>query len=361
MSFGGDADDATSEALFNRALEAGLHTFDCANVYAGGRSETLLGRFAKPHRDSLILTTKAYFPAGPGPNDRGGSRYHLIRAVEESLKRLQTDRIDVFFLHRHDDTASLEETLRALDCLVQQGKILYPAVSNFSAWQTMKALGCAREFGFAPIVATQPMYNLVKRQAEVEILPMALSEQLAVLPYSPLGGGLLAGKYGVSHSPTSGRLVDNKMYTTRYGSTDNYTVAEQFTALADEVGVHPVSLAIAWVASHPAVTAPLIGARNVDQLEPALAAMEVDMSPELRARISALSPTPPPATDRLEEQSCDRPQRRGDRSQLWEPLGTSNARGSRQPGRVVVCRSNVHAAGPGSQPLVHRLASGSSS
>ena len=301
MSFGGDADEATSKALFHRALDAGIYTFDCANVYAQGRSERLLGRFAKAKRDELILTTKAYFPTGEGPNARGGSRYHLIRAVEESLRRLDTDRIDLFFLHRHDDAASTEETLRAVESLVQQGKILYPAVSNFSAWQTMKALGCARELGFAPIVATQPMYNLVKRQAEVEILPMAMSESLAVFPYSPLGGGLLTGKYGVAKRPGGGRLVDNKMYTTRYGSASNYAIAEAFTQLAEAEGVHPVSLAIAWVAAHPGVTAPLIGARSVEQLEPALAATEVNMTPELRARISALSPTPPPATDRNEE------------------------------------------------------------
>ena len=304
MSFGGDADEVTSEALFHRALDAGIQTFDCANVYAGGRSEELLGRFVKSHRDRVVLTTKAYFPTGAGPNDRGGSRYHLVQAVEASLRRLQTDRVDIFFLHRHDESAALDETLRGLELLIQQGKVLYPAVSNFSAWQTMKALGAADVLGLSPIVATQPMYNLVKRQAEVEILPMAASEGISVLPYSPLGGGLLTGKYRGQPQPGTGRLVDNAMYTTRYGSQDNFAIAERFTDLAAELGVHPVTLAIAWVQSHPAVTAPLIGARNLEQLEPALAALEFEMSSELRARISALSPTPPPATDRNEESSA---------------------------------------------------------
>jgi aryl-alcohol dehydrogenase-like predicted oxidoreductase len=148
------------------------------------------------------------------------------------------------------------------------------------------------------------MYNLVKRQAEVEILPMAASEGLAVLPYSPLGGGLLTGKYGITQHPDAGRLVDNAMYTTRYGSQDNFGIAERFTAFAAEIGVHPVTLAIAWVKAHPAVTAPLIGARNLEQLEPALSALEFEMTPELRSRVSALSPTPPPATDRNEESSA---------------------------------------------------------
>jgi aryl-alcohol dehydrogenase-like predicted oxidoreductase len=304
MSFGGDADEAMSKALFHRAMDAGIHTFDCADVYAGGRSEELLGRFAKPHREQLVLTTKAYFPTSDGPNARGGSRYHLVQAVEASLRRLQTDRIDIFFLHRHDEATDLEESLRGLEQLIRQGKILYPAVSNFSAWQTMKALGCARSLGLNPIVATQPMYNLVKRQAEVEILPMAASEGIAVLPYSPLGGGLLTGKYSSDRQPEAGRLVTNTMYTTRYGSQANYDIAERFTALAQDVGIHPVTLAIAWVASHPAVTAPLIGARHLEQLEPALAALDVPMTSELRARISALSPTPPPATDRNEESSA---------------------------------------------------------
>lgn len=304
MSFGKEADEATSKALFKRALDAGINTFDCANVYAQGRSEELLGELASGLRDELVLTTKAYFPTGPGPNQRGSSRYHLVRAVEESLKRLKSERIDIFFLHRWDEATDLEETLRAIELLVQQGKILYPAVSNFSAWQTMKALALSQSLGSSPIVAVQPMYNLVKRQAEVEILPMAHSEGLAVLPYSPLGGGLLSGKYGKSGTSGSGRIRANAMYTTRYGDPDNFAVAQRFVALAEELGTHPVTLAIAWVRSHPSVTAPLIGARNLEQLEPALAAADFAMSDELRERISALSKAPPPATDRNEESSA---------------------------------------------------------
>lgn len=303
MSFGGDADEATSAALFARARDAGINLMDCADVYNGGRSEEILGKLIAGCRDELVLTTKAYFPTSRDRNARGTTRYHLVRAVEASLRRLRTDYVDVFFLHRFDDVTPLEETLRAVEHLVQQGKILYPAVSNFSAWQTARALGIAERHGWAPITCVQPMYNLAKRQAEVEILPLCAAEGLGALPYSPLAGGLLCGKYTATARPTTGRLIDNKMYAVRYQADDNYAIADRLTAFARARGWHPAALAIAWVASHPAVTAPLLGARTVDQLEPALAAVDIPMTPDLRAEVSALSPTPPPATDRNEETS----------------------------------------------------------
>jgi aryl-alcohol dehydrogenase-like predicted oxidoreductase len=304
MAFGGDADEATSAAIFERARDAGINFFDCADVYNGGRSEEILGRLVAPTRDEVIISTKAYFPTGPGANARGSSRYHLARAVEASLRRLGTDRIDIFFLHRMDDETDLVESLREVERLVNAGKILYPAVSNFAAWQTAKALGIAAARGWAPVAAVQPMYNLVKRQAEVEILPMCASEGLGCFPYSPLGGGLLTGKYGTQRRPTAGRLVDSEMYATRYEARDNFEVADGFAALAAAHGHDPVALAIAWVAAHPAVTAPLLGARTVAQLESALGAVKIDMTPELRAEISALSRAPAPATDRNEESSA---------------------------------------------------------
>lgn len=301
MCFGAEADEATSGALFARARDAGINFFDCADVYAKGRSEEILGRLIASSRDQVVISTKAYFPTAGDPNARGSSRYHLVRAVEASLKRLATDRIDVFFLHRFDDVTALDETLRALETLIQQGKLLYPAVSNFSAWQAARALGVAERLGLSPIVAMQPMYNLLKRQAEVEILPLARAESLAVLPYSPLAGGLLSGKYGVARRPDKGRLVENAMYKNRYGAAHNFEIAEAFSALAAERGVHPATLAVAWVAAQPGVTAPIVGGRDVDQLEPSLAAADFVLDAELRARVAALSPTPPPATDRNEE------------------------------------------------------------
>lgn len=305
MSFGREADETVSKALYNRCREVGVNVFDCADVYAKGRSELILGKLVASERDEVVLATKAYFPTGRDPNARGSSRYHLVRAVEASLTRLGTDRIDLFYLHRFDDETELEETLRAVEDLVRAGKVLYPAVSNFAAWQAMKGLGIQRASGYSPFVAIQPMYNLVKRQAEVELLPMARSEGLGVFPYSPLGGGLLAGKYGAQRLPASGRIVDDPMYAIRYGRSGDLATAGAFTALAKERGLHPVSLAIAWVAAHPAVTAPLLGARDLEQLEPALGALEVPMDDELYRAVAELSPEPPPATDRNEETSAE--------------------------------------------------------
>jgi len=304
MSFGGDADEAMSAAMFHRCREVGINFFDCANVYQHGVAEEILGRLIADCRDEVVITSKVYFPMGDAVNARGATRRHIMASVEASLKRLGTDTLDLYFIHRFDDCTQLEDTLRALDDLVHQGKILYPAASNFAAWQVMKSLGISSKEAWAPFACIQPMYNLVKRQAEVEILPMAQSEGLGVIPYSPLGGGLLTGKYGMARRPESGRLLDNKMYETRYGEAWVYEVADRFTDFARERGFDPVALAVAWVQSHPAVTAPIIGARNVTQLEGSLKALEIAMTSELRAEISALSPEPPPATDRNEEQTA---------------------------------------------------------
>ena len=304
MMFGGDADDATAAAIWRAARDAGINLFDCADVYNDGRSEEVLGRLMRSERDQIVVATKAYFPMGKGPNDRGSSRYHLVRSVEGSLRRLATDRIDLYYLHRFDDVTALDETLRGLEDLVRAGKIVYPACSNFAAWQVAHALGIQRLHGWAPLVAIQPMYNLVKRQVEVEILPMAQSLGLAVIPYSPTGGGLLTGKYGPDRKPEQGRLIDTKMYTVRYSDPRYLTIAGQLTALAAELGHAPATLAVAWVASHPGVTSVLIGGRNLEQLAPTLAANQLELDATTRARITALSPDPPPATDRNEEASA---------------------------------------------------------
>ncbi len=301
MSFGGDADEVTSAALYARCRDAGVNFFDCANVYGRGRAEEILGRLMAGHRDELVITSKVGFRMREGVNGEGLTRRHILREVEDSLRRLQTDRIDVYFCHRFDAATPMAETLAALDTLVQQGKILYPAVSNWAAWQIATALGLSALHRWARFAVLQPMYNLTKRQAEVELLPLAAAEGLGVIPYSPLGGGLLTGKYGVGQRPDAGRLVENAMYQKRYGDDEHYTVAERFTQYAQDRGYHPATLAVAWVMNHPAVTAPIIGARNLAQLEPSLAAADVAMTPAWRAEISALSAAPAVATDRSEE------------------------------------------------------------
>ncbi len=303
MSFGGDADEAESKALFEACRAAGVNVFDCADMYAGGRSEEILGRLIRYCREEVLITSKVYFPTSKDVNAMGASRRRVMYAVEASLRRLQTDRVDIYYIHRFDDRTPLEETLRAFDDLVRQGKVVYTGASNFAAWQVVKALGISAKEGLASFACIQPMYNLVKRQAESEVLPMAQAEGLGVFPYGPLGGGLLSGKYGVGRGPGTGRLVANKIYATRYSDALNFEVADRFTAFAAERGYHPAGLAVAWAASHPAVTAPIIGARNTAQLVPLLAAVDIPMTPELRAGISALSPEPAPATDRNEERT----------------------------------------------------------
>ncbi|MCR8722892.1 aldo/keto reductase [Frigidibacter sp. ROC022] len=290
MQFGGKADEATSQALYDACRAAGLNFFDTAYVYAEGRSETYLGRAAKDERDDVFIASKANFAAGSGTAG--------IRAsVEESRRRLGMDFIDLYYLHRFDDNVPLEETFTALAGEVEAGRIGAVGVSNFAAWQVMKAERAANAVGLH-IAMIQPMYNLVKRQVEVEILPMALSEGFAVVPYSPLGGGLLSGKYAAGQS---GRLKEDKAYAGRYAPEWMHRAAADLSALAAELGTHPATLAVAWVARHPGVTAPIISARSVEQLAPSLAALDYPLDDALYARLSALTPAPPPATDRLEE------------------------------------------------------------
>lgn len=303
MSFGGDADAATAAALYARCREAGINFFDCANTYGRGRAEEILCKLIASERDEVVITTKVGFPMRDGQNGAGLSRRNMVREVEDSLRRLGTDRIDVYFAHRFDADTPMEETLGAFDDLVRAGKILYPAVTNWPAWQTAKALGICTRQGWAKFAVMQPMYNLSKRQAEVELLPLAQSEGLGVIPYSPLGGGLLTGKYGAKVRPEAGRLVENAMYQKRYGDAMHWETADRFSAFAAAQGYQPAALAVAWVMSHPAVTAPIIGARSVAQLEGSLAAVDIPMTPELRAAVSALSAEPPVATDRSEERA----------------------------------------------------------
>jgi aryl-alcohol dehydrogenase-like predicted oxidoreductase len=303
MSFGAEADESSAAAMFARVRDKGVNFFDTADVYAGGASEKILGRLIADCRDDVVITSKVFYPTGDGPNDTGLSRRHLMLAAEASLRRLGTDRIDFYFVHAFDDRTRIEQTLRALDDLVRQGKILYPAVSNWAAWQIATALGIQAREQLARFELIQPMYNLVRRQAEVEILPLARAEQLGVISYSPLGGGLLTGKYATTTRPAGGRLVDNARYADRYGLATDYATAEAFTAIAGRTGHQPASLAVAWAMANPDVTAPIIGARNLDQLDGSLAALDIDMTTDLYDQIAATSLTPPPATDRTEVQT----------------------------------------------------------
>ncbi|HYD57464.1 MAG TPA: aldo/keto reductase [Burkholderiales bacterium] len=302
MSFGGDADEAESARMYKACRDAGINFFDTADQYAKTQSEQILGRLMQGERENLVIATKCFNPVSEDVNARGTSRRHVTRAIEASLKRLQTDRVDILYLHQFDVRTPIEEQMRGLEDLVRSGKVVYPAVSNYAAWQVEKALGIQERMGWARLQALQPMYNLVKRQAEVEILPMAEANGVAVFPYSPAGGGLLSGKF--AQPGASGRIADNKQYAARYGEEWMHEVAAKFAAFCKQKGWHPVSAAVAWVGSHPAVTAPIIGARSAEQLKASLDSVKLDLGPALREEMAALSRTPPPATDRLEEQKA---------------------------------------------------------
>ena len=301
MTFGREADEATSIKMFHRCRDAGINFFDTADQYAAGTSETILGKCIAEGREKIILSTKVGNPVGDDVNDGGLSRRHIISAVENSLKRLGTDYIDLYFLHIYDLKTSIEETLSALEDLQRQGKVLYAGASNWSAWQIAKAIGISELKRILRFECIQPMYNLIKRQAEVEIFPLAREENIGVITYSPLGAGLLTGKYIEKDNLIQGRILENKLYERRYADQAYYKIAEKFVSYAKGHGFNPAALAVAWVMSNPVVTAPIVGARNLKQLEQTLAALEIEMTPEMRKEISALSIAPPEATDRSEE------------------------------------------------------------
>ena len=302
MTFGNETDEREAGRIFTLCRESGVNFFDCANNYSNGRSEEILGSLISGCRDEVIITSKVSQRVGPDVNALGASRRHIMLSVEKSLTRLKTDRIDLYFIHHFDPFTPIDETLRALDDLVRQGKVLYLGVSNWAAWQIAKGLGISEKHGLARFECIQPMYNLVKRQAEVELLPLARSEELSVIPFNPLGGGILSGKYKPNGESVAGRIAEKDLYAKRYSVPAYYEIAQRFADYAAALGIHPVTLAVSWVQSHPAVTAPIIGARSVDQLKASLAAADYEMSPFIREEISRLSIHPGSATDRLEEE-----------------------------------------------------------
>ncbi|MEP4980028.1 aldo/keto reductase [Ascidiaceihabitans sp.] len=290
MQFGGKADKAASHAMFEAALAAGITHFDTAYVYTDGASETFLGDMIKPHRDRLVIATKAAYVGG-------STKANILKHFDISRQRLQLDMVDLLYLHRFDEGTDLAETFETLAELKQAKAIRYIGVSNFAAWQVMKAQAVCAELDMG-IDVIQPMYSLVKRQAEVEVMPMCIDQAIEIVPYSPLGGGLLTGKYAQGGT---GRLTEDDRYAARYGQPWMHDAAAVFARLAAREGMAPATLAVAWAAAHASQPKPIVSARSVDQLTPSLDAMTTRLSPDLYAEISALTPTPAPATDRLEE------------------------------------------------------------
>ncbi len=290
MQFGAKASEADSAEMYAACRATGINFFDTANAYTGGKSEHILGKLASGERDDVFIATKCAGTVVAKPD--------VIRAeFDESRLRLGMDTVDLLYLHRWDPDTPLEDTYAVMAEWVASGAVRHVGVSNYAAWQIMKARHLAQSMGF-DIHVIQSMYNLVKRQVEVEILPMAISEDFAVCPYSPLGGGLLTGKYA---GGDGGRLRDDPIYKKRYAQGWMFDTAKGLAKLAGEMGVNSATLAVAWAAQHKGVYGPIISARSVDQLQPSLAAANFEMSDDLYAAISALSPTPVPATDRLEE------------------------------------------------------------
>jgi aryl-alcohol dehydrogenase-like predicted oxidoreductase len=292
MMFGRSASEQDSIAMVHHALDQGVNFIDTADVYAAGTSERFVGKaLAGGKRERVVLATKGFFPLdNTDPNGRGLSRRHLIRACEASLERLGTDWIDLYQIHRAQSDIPIDETLRALDDLVRAGKVRYVGTSMFPAWKSVEALWAAKEFGLNRFVSEQMAYNLLDRTAEREVIPAAQTFGLALLPWAPLCGGLLTGKYRRDDQSAAGRWHGGKDNFGRPATPAAFDVIEAVVALASEKGCTPSQLALAWTAAQPGVTAPIIGPRTLEQLVDNLGALAVTVSDADRARLDAVAP-----------------------------------------------------------------------
>jgi 1-deoxyxylulose-5-phosphate synthase len=293
MNFANPTPEDEVARIIEQALAAGLNLLDTANSYNGGASEAAIGRVlaASGRRHEVLLATKAHYPTGPGPNDRGNSRHHLLRACEASLRRLQTDYIDLYQIHRPDPDTPVEETLGALSDLVRQGKVRYIGCSTHPAWRVMEALAVSERRGLERYVSEQPPYNLLDRRIENELVPLCQAYGLAILPWSPLAQGLLAGRYADAAAPPadSRAALRGGIYAERV-TTAGIEVGRRFVALAKAHGIAPAQLALLWVKDQPGVTAPLFGPRTVAQLEAMLPVAAMRLSDELRLACDDLVP-----------------------------------------------------------------------
>ena len=285
--------EAESIQIINRALDAGINLIDTSNSYAKGESERIIGRALAENgrRAEVIIATKAHYPTGPGPNERGNSRLHLLKACEDSLRRLQTDHIDLYQLHRPVFDIPIEETLGALTDLVRQGKVRYIGSSTAPAWKVLEAVLTSELKGYARFVSEQPPYNLLDRRIENELVPMAQSHGLGLITWSPLAMGILAGRYpkGAAPPPESRATLRGGIYAERV-TPRAVEVGHEFVQLARQHGYDPAQLATLWVKDQPGVTAPLIGPRALEQLEHFLPVLELSLPDEVRTACDALVP-----------------------------------------------------------------------
>jgi aryl-alcohol dehydrogenase-like predicted oxidoreductase len=293
MTFGAGADEGSSFTILDRFMELGGTFLDTANVYNGGLSEEIVGKWIKKRgvRQHTVLATKVYGTTGPAPNEGGLSRLHIQQAVEASLRRLQTEVIDLYQIHRWDFEARPEETLEALNDLVRQGKVRYIGCSNLKAWHLSTFLHLADDAHWSRFVSIQPLYSALNRSIENEILPYCIEQGLGVMPYNPLAGGVLTGKYKRGQPlPEDTRLNDSEAYRQRYYTEATFDIVEDFVHTADELGVTPAQLALAWVLAEPGITSPIIGARTLEQLDDTLGRLDFSLTPDERERIPAVGP-----------------------------------------------------------------------
>jgi aryl-alcohol dehydrogenase-like predicted oxidoreductase len=298
MGLRGQGDEATAQRLVEHAIDQGVNLIDCANIYGPmddraniGRSEVVLGRALKGKRDDVVITSKVHGRIGPGPNDAGLSRYHILREVERSLKRLDTDHIDVYLVHSFDPETPLEETIRALDDLVKSGKTRYVGCCNFAAWQVCRALWVADKLIATPFMCVQNPYSLLNRRLETEMFGLVRDRRLGVMAYSPLAVGLLSGAYQPDQPAPEGTLWATRRKE-RFDATMQGVVADVVTALheaAAELGKTPAQVAIAWVVSHPEITCAISGADTREQLDDVLGGVGWALPAEVRQRLDEAS------------------------------------------------------------------------
>lgn len=298
MTFGRETDEATASKILDKYLEAGGNFLDTANVYAAGASEEILGNILRERRSSLVVATKVRFNANVfmgkavGPNEIGLSRVHIMAEVERSLKRLKTDYIDLYQVHSWDFETPIEETMRALDDLVRQGKVRYLGCSNFSAWQLMKSLWVSDKHGLARFDSLQPQYSLISREIERELLPLCRSEGVGVIPWSPLGGGFLTGKYHSGQKPPEDSRLAKMDLWGRLGEQRNYATLEAVEQIAKERGRAVSQIALAWVMQQPTVSSTIYGARTVEQNDQNLGVIGFKLSEQELAVLERASALP---------------------------------------------------------------------
>jgi aryl-alcohol dehydrogenase (NADP+) len=295
MTFGLQSDESTAAAILDKAAEGGIDFLDTSDAYplggdlsTRGVTEEILGRWLRGKRDRFIVATKCFAPTGPAPFDGGNSRKHIMAAVDASLRRLQTDYIDLYQLHGYDQATPIDETLGALDDLVHQGKVRYTGCSNFLTYQLVRAIGRSETLRLARFDSVQPRYNLLFRQIEREMLPFCGEEGVGVIPYNPIAGGLLSGKHHRGAPPPEGRFTlgtAGGAYQDRYWHDSEFGTVEELRQLADDAGVNLVTLSVAWVMANKAVTAPIIGASNPRQLDASLAAAGFVLDEDLKQRL----------------------------------------------------------------------------